>query len=97
MKYWQEYYLAKHIEKQFGEINIGDLFPTYMHLKSKLGVNFNVQVLPNWCDTDAKLRRYGSQTTSQNMYTHGRELLMVILSIRYVAIFVQCNFSKGTS
>ena len=25
MKYWQEYYLAKCIEKHFGEINIGDL------------------------------------------------------------------------
>ena len=25
MKYWREYYLAKCIEKHFGEINIGDL------------------------------------------------------------------------
>ena len=25
MKYWQEYYLVKCIEKHFGEINIGDL------------------------------------------------------------------------
>ena len=25
MKYWQEYYMAKCIEKHFGEINIGNL------------------------------------------------------------------------
>ena len=25
MKYWREYYLAKCIEKHFGEINIGNL------------------------------------------------------------------------
>ena len=25
MKYWQEYYSAKHVEKHFGTINIGDL------------------------------------------------------------------------
>ena len=25
MKYWQEYYLVKCIEKHIGEINIGDL------------------------------------------------------------------------
>ena len=25
MKYWREYYLAKHIAKHFGIINIGDL------------------------------------------------------------------------
>ena len=25
MKYWQEYYLAKHLEKHFGKRNIGDL------------------------------------------------------------------------
>ena len=28
MKYWQEYDLAKCIEKQFGDINIGDLDKT---------------------------------------------------------------------
>ena len=28
MKYWQEYYLVKCIEKYFGEITIGDLGKT---------------------------------------------------------------------
>ena len=52
MKYWQEYYLAKCIEKHFGEINIGDLnigdlnkIISYMHIKLQLGANFSVRVL----------------------------------------------------
>ena len=66
VKYWREYYLVKHIEKQFGGINIGDLNKviSYMHLKLQLRVNFNVRVLSNWYNTDSKLCRYGSRTTS---------------------------------
>ena len=46
MKYWQEYYLVKHTEKQFGGINMGSLDKiSYKHLKLQLGVNFNVRVL----------------------------------------------------
>ena len=35
MKFWQEYYLVKHIEKWFGRINIGNLdeMISYMRLK----------------------------------------------------------------
>ena len=49
--------MAKHTEKQFGRIHIGDLdkIISYMCLKLQLRVNFNVRVLPNWRDTDAKL------------------------------------------
>ena len=31
MKYWREYYLAKCIEKYFGEINIGNLWNAVKH------------------------------------------------------------------
>ena len=49
--------MAKHIEKQFGRINIGNLdkIISCMHLKLQLGVNFNVHMWPNWHDTDVKL------------------------------------------
>ena len=40
MKYWREYYLAKHIEKHFGGINIGDLdkIVSYMYLNCCSGL-----------------------------------------------------------
>ena len=40
MKYWREYYLAKHIEKHFGGINIGDLDKnvSYMRLNCCSGL-----------------------------------------------------------
>ena len=40
MKYWREYYLAKHIEKHFGGINIGDLdkIVSYMRLNCWSGL-----------------------------------------------------------
>ena len=40
MKYWREYYLAKHIEKHFGGINIGDLdkIVSYMRLNCYSGL-----------------------------------------------------------
>ena len=46
MKYWREYYLAKCIEKRFGEINIGDVNKiSHMHMKLQLGANFSIHVL----------------------------------------------------
>ena len=55
MKYWREYYLAKHTEKHFGKINIGDQnkIISYMHIKLQLGANFSMRVLVLW-------HRYGS-------------------------------------
>ena len=48
MKYWRKYYLAKCIEKHFGEINIGYLNKsisyTYTH-KLQLKANFSVLML----------------------------------------------------
>ena len=39
MKYWREYYLAKHKRKHFGRINIGDLDKnSYMHTNLQLKV-----------------------------------------------------------
>ena len=45
------------MEKEFGRINIGDLdkIISYVQLKLHLRVNFNVHVLPNWCDNNVKL------------------------------------------
>ena len=43
MKYWWEYYLAKCIEKHFGEINIGDLNKIIFYMRIKL--NFSVRLL----------------------------------------------------
>ena len=56
-------------------MNIGDLdkIISYMCLKLQLGVNFNVCIFPTGL-TEMRSYRYVSQTTSQNMYTHGEEL-----------------------
>ena len=57
MKHWWEYYLAKHLQKQFDGINISDLdkIISYMSLKLQLGVNFDVRILYNWRDRNTKL------------------------------------------
>ena len=68
----REYYLAK---QQFGEINIGDLdkIISYMRLK----YSWVLILMCTYCltgMTEMQSYRYGSQTTSQNMYTRGEEL-----------------------
>ena len=61
--------------KEFGRISIGDLdkIISYMRLKLHLGVNFNVCVLPNWCDTDAKLDME-AKPPEKHVHTRGQEL-----------------------
>ena len=50
MKYWQEYYLAKHKREHFGRINIGKLDKIISYvLKFVAWSYFNVRVLPKWC------------------------------------------------
>ena len=64
MKHWQEYYFAKHIEKHFGGINIGDQgkIISFVCLKLPLGINFIMRVLCKWHG------RFRSQNTLWNMY-----------------------------
>ena len=65
MKYWQEYYLAKHKRKHCSGINVDDFDKIIswncMCLNWQLGVNFNVHMFHKWCS------RYGGQAPLQNM------------------------------
>ena len=57
MKYWQEYYLVKHIEKHFGRINIGglDKIISCVCLKLLLGVDLMCACCPSgMVDMEAK-------------------------------------------